>query len=380
MFMSVDLPAPFSPSSAWISPARTSRSMPSLAMTPGYRLVMPRISSSGGPAPLSDAGCRSVEVLTQVTRCRICDERANRIDRPARPLRQLTLSRSGAGIRFAGVAEAGWLAGIEIPSGHLRERIVEETLRLVVDEVGKLVERRQADALVVGTVEDVAAPRLTTTGRHDGVGDGLGQLLLGAGDDALGAVRGGQPLVDVDADAVDARLLDRLQHAVTGLAGNLEHHVDVLILLKQLIGKGLARRRVVEGHRKVVADVLQVDRDVRIDALRAILVPTHVVHDRRDGAGTADRGDLARLADAGRHDAGQVARLGLVEDEALVVVDRIVGLELVHADEVDVRVLRRRGEGRLTQCEADRHDDVEVLVNEGLDVAGVFARLSGDHA
>src|SRR5688500_11267100 len=117
---------------------------------------MPRISSSGGPAPLFAAGRGSVEVLTQVTRCRIYDERANRIDRPARPIRQLTLSRSRAGIRFARVAQAGRLAGIEIPGAHLRNRIVEETLRLVVDEVGELVERRQSDALVVGTVEDVA--------------------------------------------------------------------------------------------------------------------------------------------------------------------------------------------------------------------------------
>src|SRR5688500_16836220 len=142
---------------------------------------MPRISSSGGPSALSDAGRGSVEVLTQVTRCRICDERANRIDRPARPFRQLTLSRSVSGVRFAGVAQAGGLAGIEITAGHLRECVVDETLRLVVDEVGELVERRQADAVVIGTVEDVAAPRLATAGRHDGVGDGLGQLLLGAG-------------------------------------------------------------------------------------------------------------------------------------------------------------------------------------------------------
>ena len=47
MFMSVVLPAPFSPSRAWISPGRTSRSIESLATTPGYRFVMPRISSAG---------------------------------------------------------------------------------------------------------------------------------------------------------------------------------------------------------------------------------------------------------------------------------------------------------------------------------------------
>src|SRR5690606_5370338 len=44
IFMRVLLPAPFSPSSAWISPARTSKFTLLLASTPGKRLVMPRIS------------------------------------------------------------------------------------------------------------------------------------------------------------------------------------------------------------------------------------------------------------------------------------------------------------------------------------------------
>ena len=47
MFIRVDFPAPFSPRSAWTSPGRTSRSIPSFATTPGYRFVMPRISSAG---------------------------------------------------------------------------------------------------------------------------------------------------------------------------------------------------------------------------------------------------------------------------------------------------------------------------------------------
>src|SRR6185437_13601880 len=44
MFISVDLPAPFSPSSACTSPRRTSRETSSLATTPGNSLRMPRIS------------------------------------------------------------------------------------------------------------------------------------------------------------------------------------------------------------------------------------------------------------------------------------------------------------------------------------------------
>src|SRR5689334_11026299 len=48
MFIRVDLPAPFSPSRAWISPLATTRSIPSLATTPGKRLTMPRIATAGG--------------------------------------------------------------------------------------------------------------------------------------------------------------------------------------------------------------------------------------------------------------------------------------------------------------------------------------------
>ena len=52
--MSVDLPAPFSPSSACTSPRRTSKSTLSLATTPGNVLVMPRICSRGVPGVAVD--------------------------------------------------------------------------------------------------------------------------------------------------------------------------------------------------------------------------------------------------------------------------------------------------------------------------------------
>src|SRR5215472_5231575 len=42
MFESVDLPAPFSPRSAWTSPSAASKSTWSLATTPGNRFVIPR--------------------------------------------------------------------------------------------------------------------------------------------------------------------------------------------------------------------------------------------------------------------------------------------------------------------------------------------------
>src|ERR1700756_3184971 len=65
MFIRVDLPAPFSPSSAWTSPSRRSKSMWSLARTPGNCFVMPRnsrtgVSSMGGDSmpPKAEGGPR----------------------------------------------------------------------------------------------------------------------------------------------------------------------------------------------------------------------------------------------------------------------------------------------------------------------------------
>src|SRR5262245_47631567 len=48
IFIRVDLPAPFSPSSTCTSPARTSNETPSRATTPGNDLRMPRICRAGG--------------------------------------------------------------------------------------------------------------------------------------------------------------------------------------------------------------------------------------------------------------------------------------------------------------------------------------------
>src|SRR5581483_1159504 len=48
IFIRVDLPAPFSPSRAWTSPFRTVRETSSRARTPGYCLLMWRISRAGG--------------------------------------------------------------------------------------------------------------------------------------------------------------------------------------------------------------------------------------------------------------------------------------------------------------------------------------------
>src|SRR6476620_2908602 len=57
MFISVLLPAPFSPSRAWISPDRSSKSTWSWATTPGNALTIPAASSAATDAePAASAG------------------------------------------------------------------------------------------------------------------------------------------------------------------------------------------------------------------------------------------------------------------------------------------------------------------------------------
>src|SRR5579884_252478 len=61
IFISVDLPAPFSPTSACTSPASTSNVTPSSARTPGNDLTMSRIRSSGAaPGVLLSGVCLRV--------------------------------------------------------------------------------------------------------------------------------------------------------------------------------------------------------------------------------------------------------------------------------------------------------------------------------
>ena len=60
-FISVDLPAPFSPSRQWISPGRMSRSMWSLATREPKRLVIPR-SCSPGAGSVAGADPRAVQL------------------------------------------------------------------------------------------------------------------------------------------------------------------------------------------------------------------------------------------------------------------------------------------------------------------------------
>src|SRR6266550_1237889 len=92
MFDSVVFPAPFSPSSAWTSPAAASKSTSSLATTAGKRLVIPRRATAGGggeactsPPGLSALGATDHTFDEPVHRVQV-------LDRHALPLLQAQLA------------------------------------------------------------------------------------------------------------------------------------------------------------------------------------------------------------------------------------------------------------------------------------------------
>src|SRR6266850_3144712 len=62
MFMRVDLPAPFSPTSAWISPERTEREIPLRTRLPSNSFVIERSSRAGAPLVVDVADKEEVGV------------------------------------------------------------------------------------------------------------------------------------------------------------------------------------------------------------------------------------------------------------------------------------------------------------------------------
>ncbi len=266
-----------------------------------------------------------------------------------------------------------------------------------------IVER--ADAHVAGRdlQEQGAALVLARRDPLDGGLDGVGELLLSTGDGALRGLGGGDELVDIHADRPDAGVAGSLQHAVAGLAGDLEEDVDIGILGQQLLRQGLATGRVVErGRVRGARSVGHGDDRVGVDRQGALRVALDVVHDGRDDRGATDGGDVAGLTDVGSDDAGEVAGLLLAPVQALQVRQELSSVAfaaesgvrialcgdaggLVHADELDVGAGLGRGDGVEARGEADGHDDVVLLVDEGLDVRrdvdGLLAdgvlRLSG---
>src|SRR6266550_6380332 len=174
MFMSVDLPAPFSPSNAWISPRRRSRSIASFARVPvGNRFVIPRISRTDGWS------------LMRSSR----DERA---DPSAGPLDLDSFATCALGDR------------LELPGCHVRGRLLELVLEPRRNGV-EVADHGCADAAVRGVVDEVSGLLALVFEALDPVPYRDLQMLFGTRDDAGLGIGKGEVLIDVYADAIDLR-------------------------------------------------------------------------------------------------------------------------------------------------------------------------------
>src|SRR5215210_931027 len=318
--MRVDFPAPFSPSSAWISPRFSSNSIALFATSEPKRLVIPR-SSRAGAAP--DIG--SV--------------------------------RTGApGLLDLG-RDVGDLARLDLLHDLVDLLLVLRALR------GDLAEAHTAGLDVEHGVR--AALEGAVLDRLDRVEDGHVDLLQRARDDVVPEVA----LVGVDADAHDALLLGRVERAEAALAGDLE---DDLRALGDLVERELLAEVLLDEVLGVAVEGL----DVGVGLLGAGLVAGDVAVHGRDLL-AADGGDdlvaaLVLGVERGQR-AGEVARLVLLEQQA-VDVGRLAlhrGLRVVDDREVRVGELLGDGLHRLGHQEADADHHVVLLLGERREVRDV---------
>src|ERR671922_2022441 len=277
--MSVDLPAPFSPRSAWTSPRRTSRSMWSFARTPGNRFVMPRssrIGRSGSAIPGDPKG-------------------AGR----ARPLRTDLL----------------FLAGRRLDPAAGDQRLDPVRLAGVLGPLGPREPRAQlaeADTAVLDA-EDLVAPAgeaaRVRLERADRLVDGDVDLLRRARQDVPAEER----LVGVDPDAPDPALLRGGETAEAALTG--DHERDLRAALDLVERRLLALRLVGKGW---VVRVVDEHRDASVRAPGARLVAGNELHDRGDAVRAHGRDHVPTGLvpdDEARDVADEIARLLLLEDE-----------------------------------------------------------------
>src|SRR5215211_5429822 len=224
--MSVDFPAPFSPSSAWISPRLSSNPIALFATSEPKRLVIPR-SSRAGAAP--DIG---------------------------------VVPTGAPGLLDLG-RDVGDLARLDLLHDLVDLLLVLRALR------GDLAE---ADAAGLDVEHGVrAALEGAVLDRLDRVEDRHVDLLQRAGDD----VRAEVALVGVDADALHALLLGRVERAEAALAGDLE---DDLRALRDLVERELLAEVLLDEVLRVAVEGL----DARGGLLGAGLEARDVVVHRRD--------------------------------------------------------------------------------------------------
>src|SRR6266480_4705048 len=336
MFISVDLPAPFSPSSACTSPRRTSKETSSLATTPGNSLRIPRISRTRSSATRSHPTKKREE------------------GRPGSPPSCRAVLRKHC-------------RNLELVMNDLRLELLHQ-----LDPRRMLLRDLRGDLphahTVVPQVEDavLAALEVALRGGDDRVVNAGVGLLDAAGEDPLRDL----VLVGVHPDAPLAELRGLLEGAVTAQAGDLEDHLGA--------GADLVLRQVRAGC--LVGEAVRV-LDERLRALdgffRAVLVAGDPRVDRRD-LDACHRADLLRahaLGLFGRKDTHQAAALLSGVGDALLVRESADVCDSVVGDrELDLRILRRELLHRALEQEARGDDELVAVVYSLLEVRLVVAR------
>src|SRR3954453_13454025 len=299
--MSVLLPAPFSPRSAWISPGSTTRSMESFAVKEPKRLVTPR--SSSPTDALRSLPLDGVPTRPRVDRRTGGSEGEYHVGHSPSPLRDRSADRPGS-LRLAGRGD------LDLAGGDVLLDRVELALHRGRHLAVELVERGQAGATVAQVTDvvpgrDAAVGGLGDVGRHR-----VAEVLGDAGEEVLAVLLCAHAAVRVDPDHADlaAGRLGRGTRTEAGAAGDRED--DVRAGLDERLGDGLALVQVGErvGERASLL-VLLVPAE-HLDALLLLLVvvlnalpeAVHVDRDRRD-VQTTECGDRAGLG----HGSGQVA-------------------------------------------------------------------------
>ena len=369
MFISVDLPAPFSPSRQWISPGSKVRSIWSLAVKSPKRLVRPCSSSRMDPTlPCGVVGGAGVGRPAWYAVWADSDAKYE----PGRSELRPGSYSGGADSAVARSADG--------------DRTVDDAGLELLDlrrELGS----NSASRSWYGARETPSFSSVPTYGSlvertAGGVGDGRRGRVVDALDDGGQqdvAVVGGLEAVGVDPDAEVAGSLGSLEGTEATAAGDGED--DVRALLDLLLGDGLALRRVTEVARERA--VLAVPAE-ELDRVAVVVVPgvhagEEAVHEDRHGRDlqTTHGAEHLGLGRAGRQVAGEVAGLVGGERELLEVLgelDRVallIEVRVVDDREVGVRVGLRRVQGVRREEEADRGDLVAALGDQGGEVVGV---------
>src|SRR4051812_12403540 len=266
MFISVLLPAPFSPSRAWIWPGWIDRSMPSLATTPGKRLVIPRISRLGAVLRAATAGStvmppafRSAAAVAGSGNAAVIrasgsagaagstggtdGSSATSASRPGDGCAKDKAERRGPGGPRRSVVPKFGAEGsvrrrlavdddvrLDRPVGQTLEGRVEQGLGVGRDLGRGVVERRQADATGRGVVGVEATLEGASSDAQERVADGARDVLRRGAQDALVDFGQGQELVGVDTDRPRAGLgAGGRERAVAGQTAGAKDDVGTFV-------------------------------------------------------------------------------------------------------------------------------------------------------